>query len=63
MEKSTLQVKEAAALLGVSLPTMYDITERADFFPLIRVGRRKLIVTDRFKQWIDIQTEPKANNS
>lgn len=64
-DKLTLKVSEAAIILGVSLPVMYGITERADFFPLIRIGRKKLILTHRFIviEWMDMQTEPKANTN
>jgi len=48
LERPTLTVQEAASLIGVSAPTMYDITERADFTALIRVGRKKLILRTRF---------------
>ena len=56
MEKATFTVKEAADYLGVSVPLMYEITFRADFYPLLRVNSKKLIVRDKFKQWIDEQT-------
>lgn len=59
MEKATLTVKEAAQVIGVSLPIMYEITEQESFFPLLRVGRRKLIVKDRLREWMQIQTAPK----
>lgn len=52
MEKMTLTVKEAAQMLNVSVPTMYDLTHRADF-PVIIVGqRRRVIPIDQFKEWI-----------
>lgn len=57
-EKATLTVKEAAAVLGVSLPIMYEITEQKDFYPLIRVGRKKLILKNRFTEWLQEQTQP-----
>ena len=56
VEKATLKVAEAAKILDVSLPTMYDITERADFTALIRVGRKKLILKSRFYEWLEQQT-------
>lgn len=57
-EKATLTVKEAAAVLGVSLPVMYDITEQENFYPLLRVGRKKLILRTRFDEWMQEQTQP-----
>ena len=58
MQKATLTVKEAAEVLGISLPIMYQITEQEDFDALIRVGsRRKVILKSKFYQWMDNQTE------
>lgn len=51
MEKLTLNSKEAAAALGISLPTFYELSNRADF-PRIRVGRRVLIPVDSLKEWL-----------
>lgn len=51
MEKLTLNSKEAAAALGISLPTFYELANRADF-PRIRVGRRVLIPVDSLKEWL-----------
>lgn len=55
MEKATLSVKEAAAVIGVSLPTMYTLTEREDFDCLLRVGRKKLILREGLTRWIQKQ--------
>jgi len=52
MEKATLSVKEAASVIGVSLPTMYELTEREDFTCLLRVGRKKLILREAFERWL-----------
>jgi excisionase family DNA binding protein len=59
MEKATLTVKEAAQVIGVSLPTMYEITEQESFYPLLRLGRKKLILKDRLREWMYDQTAPK----
>ena len=61
-EKATLSVKEAAAVMGVSLPIMYSLTERADFDSLIKVGRKKIILKSRFFAWLDMQTAAGARN-
>ena len=55
MEKLTITVAEAAAMLGVSRNAMYDLTERSGF-PVIHVGRRKVIPIAEFMQWISQQT-------
>ena len=57
MERVTLSVQEAAQMMGISAVTMYDITERADFDALIRVGRKKIIHTEKFLAWLERQTE------
>ena len=59
MEKATYTVKEAAAVIGVSLPTMYEITSREDF-PLLRVGRKKLVLKDRLHDWMNEQSRKEA---
>ncbi len=53
MEKATLSVKEAAVVVGVSLPVMYQITERQDFTCLLRIGRKKLILRDGLMKWME----------
>lgn len=55
MEKLALNSKEAAAALGVSLPTFYDLSNRSDF-PVIRVGRRVLVPVDGLRRWLDEQS-------
>lgn len=50
-EKLAYNAKEAAAALGISLPTFYELSSRADF-PRIRVGRRVLIPVDSLKEWL-----------
>lgn len=52
---AAMTVKEAAAYARVSLQTMYEFTYRADFYPLLRVGRKKLILKQAFTQWLSEQ--------
>jgi len=56
-ERPTMSVADAAKLIGVSAPTMYAITERKDFTALIRVGRKKLILKNRFITWLENQAD------
>lgn len=51
-EKLALSVAEAAALLGVSKPTMYQLVKREDFKAVVRVGRRTLISRAGLESWI-----------
>ena len=50
-EKLAYNSKEAAAALGISLPTFYELSNRADF-PCIRVGRRVLVPIDGLRAWL-----------
>lgn len=43
-ERPTLTVKEAAALLGISLHGAYDAAHRGEL-PVIWIGRRMLVLT------------------
>ena len=54
-ERPTLTAKEAAAFIGVSIPTMYQITERKDFPALIRFRRKKLILRNKLLEWLETQ--------
>ena len=51
-EKLAYNSKEAAAALGVSLPTFYELSNRADF-PVVRVGRRVLVPVDGLRAWLE----------
>ena len=42
-EKLALDVAEAAELLGISKPTMYNICNRADFTAMFKIGTRTKI--------------------
>lgn len=52
LEKLTLSVDEAAALLGISKPTCYQLVRRADF-PAFKIGNRTLVNRRLLEQWID----------
>jgi hypothetical protein len=56
-----MSVAEAAKYIGISTAPMYAITERADCDFLLQVGRKKLILRDRFIAWIDRQAAAGAN--
>ena len=54
-DKPTMTVSEASKYVGVSLPTMYAITERKDFSALVRLGKRKLILKSKLLEWLEVQ--------
>ena len=60
-ERKTYKVEEAAKVLGISRPRMYDLAH-SQGFPAIFIGKRIVIPIDQFHRWMDMQTEPKANN-
>lgn len=55
-EKIALDVSEAAALLGVSRPTMYAIMNRSDFEADFRIGTRRKVSRAGLLAWIERQT-------
>ena len=56
MSKVALTVKELADHLGISMPTAYALTERSGF-PVIRVGRKKIIPLSELERWISNEAQ------
>lgn len=56
MDKLAVGTTEAARLLGISRPTLYQLIGRTDF-PSFRVGGRVLISVTGLQDWIDRQTK------
>lgn len=56
LEPLAVGTTEAARLLGVSRPTLYQLLNRSDF-PSFRVGNRVLISVTGLQDWIDRQTK------
>ena len=59
-ERIALSVPEAAALIGVSKTTMYQIMKRNDVDFALQLGGRRLVSRSKLSAWIDRQTEAKA---
>lgn len=53
-----ISVQEAAELLGVSTPIIYQLANRADF-PAVRVGRRILVHRKGLEEWLERATTQK----
>lgn len=53
-ERICLTVEQAAQSLGISRPTMLELTHK-DGFPCFRVGRRILIPKSALVTWADRQ--------
>ena len=49
--KLTMSVKEMAEHMGLSLPKAYELTH-IQGFPVISVGRRKIILVECFLNWL-----------
>jgi excisionase family DNA binding protein len=54
MQKPILTVKDVAELLQVSTTHVYNIMSFTDF-PVIHVGRRKLVKYEDLMDWLDKQ--------
>ena len=50
-----LSVKILADVLGVSISSAYELT-REEGFPAVHVGKRIVIPKDKFKQWLEENT-------
>ena len=51
LEPLAVSAPEAARLLGVSKPTVYQMMNREDF-PAFKVGARTLITVEGLREWI-----------
>lgn len=56
VERLTMSVKEMAQELGISTPTAYDLTHRADF-PTLRIGNRVRINREKLREWVNANTQ------
>lgn len=56
LEPLAVSAAEAARLLGVSRPTLYQLLNQ-EGFPSFRVGGRVLISVAGLQEWIDRQTK------
>ena len=54
LEPLAVSAPEAARLLGVSRPTIYQLINRADF-PAFKVGARTLISVAGLERWVEAQ--------
>ena len=62
MRRAVYNARDIRDLTGLSLPTVYQLMNRADF-PSITVGmKRKFVPIEAFHQWLDTQAANKASN-
>ena len=50
-ERTTYTVKEMAKVLGISMPTAYNLVN-SQGFPKIRIGRKIIVPVEGLKEWI-----------
>lgn len=60
MEKLAYSSAEAAQVLGVSRPTVYQLMKRDDF-PAFKVGSRTLISAEGLREWVRTQAEKEVS--
>lgn len=53
-DRLCISVEEAGRRAGVGRNTMYEWSRREDF-PLLRVGRKKLVPVTAFERWLEDQ--------
>ena len=58
-DKMLLSISEAAAMLGNSRPSIYQLIHSADF-PIVRLGGRVLIPVKQLEDWLDAQVSNKG---
>ena len=51
-EELVVTPQEAAKMLKISRPIVYNLTRRADF-PTLRIGTKILIPVDKLKEWVE----------
>lgn len=56
MEPLAISAPEAARLLGVSKPKVYELMGRADF-PSFKLGGRTLVSVDGLREWVRNQSK------
>ena len=54
-DQAVLSVKELADYLGVSETVAYRLTH-SEGFPVLRLGKRRLVPVESLKEWIEKQS-------
>jgi len=58
-DKMAISIAEAAEIMGLSRPTVYQLIKRSDF-PVFKIGKRTLISRSGLEAWIAAQAEAKT---
>ena len=48
-----ISVPKTAELLGISAPSLYKLIKEDKTFPVLTMGRRKTVPTEKLKEWVD----------
>lgn len=56
LEPMAVSAPEAARLLGVSKPKVYELMNRADF-PAFKLGKRTLVSVEGLRKWVEVQAK------
>lgn len=56
-----LRAEDIARVLGISRSSAYELLRRRDF-PVLEIGRRKIVPRDHFFAWIDRQLPENSLN-
>ena len=55
-QKITLTVREAAKLIGISEKSAYNKLIRQPGFPVVKIGKRLVILREAFIKWLEKNT-------
>ena len=56
-----VSIAQAAELLSVSRPTIYELIKREDFHCVFKIGNRQLISVEALQDWISRQIGGNSN--
>lgn len=61
-EKPIINVADAAKLIGVSAPVIYELIGKDPSFPAKRVGERRTVISKRkLLEWVEMREEKKSH--
>ena len=58
-----LSIPQAADVLGVSNPCLYGVIKRDPTFPVIQMGRRRVVPSKQLEEWISEQIRKRGENT
>lgn len=61
LEPIAVRASEAARLLGISKPKLYELTHREDFTAAFRCGGCTLFSVEGLRSWVEKQTEKEGS--